>query len=145
MSSANNLICIVVSRLSILAKVQFSGQLSANFGHRSGVHKRLMEDNPNVKKSNCLAHLIHNASDAAVNKLNCDVVGFVSKTYGHFNKSPARVQELKSFFEFVDCEWSRLLLHLTTRFLSLLPAIDRTIVNWDALRSYFCYIDEDSV
>lgn len=59
------------------------------------------------------------------------------KIYGHFSISAKRREELKDFHSFVDIEYREILRHVSTRWLSLLPCIDRLILNWPALKSYF--------
>lgn len=48
---------------------------------------------------------------------------------------------LKEFCEFANIEYKRVLSHGNTRFLSLLPAIERILLLFDALKSYFMTIE----
>lgn len=48
-----------------------------------------------------------------------------------------RTESLKSFHAFLNIEYRELLRHVPTRWLSLLPAIERLLSNWPALRAYF--------
>ncbi|KAI9537269.1 hypothetical protein NQZ68_026399 [Dissostichus eleginoides] len=49
----------------------------------------------------------------------------------------SRTAQLKEFCEFVEVEECNLLRHVVTRWLSLLPAIDRILKCWRPLTSYF--------
>jgi hypothetical protein len=51
------------------------------------------------------------------------------------------VTALKEFCEFANIEYKRVLSHGNTRFLSLLPAIERILLLFDALKSYFMAIE----
>ena len=65
------------------------------------------------------------------------VESFVIKTYNSF-ASPAKKSEvLRDFCNFLDMEYRELLRHVPTRWLCLLPAIDRLLSCWPALKSYF--------
>ncbi|PNF19354.1 hypothetical protein B7P43_G06712 [Cryptotermes secundus] len=43
-------------------------------------------------------------------------------------------------FEFLNLEWTEILRHVPTRWLSLTPAISRLLLNWEAMKSYFSSI-----
>jgi len=51
--------------------------------------------------------------------------------------SASRTAQLKDFCEFVEVEECNLLRHVVTRWLSLLPSIDRILNYWKPLTSYF--------
>ena len=51
---------------------------------------------------------------------------------------------LKEFCEFVDAYECNILCHIATRWLSLLPAIERVLQGWSALKSYFQTLGEDN-
>lgn len=48
-----------------------------------------------------------------------------------------RVETLKEFCDFVDIQYTEILSHSKTRWLSLQPAIGRIIAMFSALKSYF--------
>lgn len=48
-----------------------------------------------------------------------------------------RVETLKESCSFVDVQHKEILSHSTTRWLSLLPTVERIIVMFSALKSYF--------
>jgi hypothetical protein len=78
----------------------------------------------------------------ACDALNIDKEIFVLKVYNHFSCSAKRREELQSYFEFVDLEWQEVLRHVCTTWLSLKPAADRFLLNWDAAESYFKSTEE---
>lgn len=53
------------------------------------------------------------------------------------------MDNLKDCFEFCQIEYSALLRHLPTRWLSLLPAIDRLLHNWPVIKVYIIQRGED--
>ncbi|KAE9529165.1 hypothetical protein AGLY_011961 [Aphis glycines] len=77
----------------------------------------------------CAAHILHNTVKTACDALSIDV------------EYTVRVTALKEFCEFANIEYKRVLSHGNTRFLSLLPAIERILLLFDALKSYFMAIE----
>ena len=59
------------------------------------------------------------------------------KTYKFFHTFTVRVTGLKNFCEFVEIEYHHILQHGNTRFLSLLPALQRIPEMFEGLKSYF--------
>lgn len=115
---------------------------NANYGKNNSVYVHLKQRNPNLMKSNCCAHVVHNACRAGMNVMSFDVELLIIKVYNYFSNSAKRVAQLKDFFDFVDLEYSNLLRHVTTRWLSLKPGIERLLQNLTALTSYFASIDD---
>lgn len=87
--------------------------------------------------ANCLAHILHNTTKYAAGCLNVDVENVVLKVYSHFSISTSRTAQLKEFCEFLEVSDCNLLRHVVTRWLSLLPSVDRILKYWAPLRSYF--------
>ena len=86
----------------------------------------------------CAAHIVHNCLQTAVDVLPIDVEVLAVKIYKYFHIYTVHVMELKSFCDFVDIEYNKLLQHGNTRFLSLLPALERILNMFQGLKSYFC-------
>ena len=70
---------------------------------------------------------------------------FVIKTYNWFASSAKKSEVLRDFCNFLDMEYKELLRHVPTKWLSLLPAFDRLLLCWPALKSYFILQGEDNV
>lgn len=116
---------------------------SVNFGKHNSVFTLLKRENNHILPVGCPAHMLNNAVRYALDRCNFDVENLVLKTYSHFSCNAKRVEELKSFFEFVDLEYRGLLRHVTTRWLSLYPAVERLLKNISAIRSYFVSLGDN--
>ena len=66
-----------------------------------------------------------------------DIENIVLKIYSHFSMSAKRRETLKEFYIFVETEFYEILRHVPTRWLSLPPCIERILLSWKALSSYF--------
>jgi len=133
----------------LLAKLEMSGldvknmsayaadNASVNYGKHNSVNQKLKLAQKDVLPANCLAHILHNATRYAAGSLDFDVENAVLKVYSHFSMSASRTAQLKEFCEFVEVEECNLLRHVVTRWLSLLPSIDRILNYWKPLTSYF--------
>ncbi|KAL4104819.1 hypothetical protein QTP88_020095 [Uroleucon formosanum] len=118
---------------------------SVNYGVRNSVYQKLLEKHPETKiiKANCNCHVIHNASRNSMKQLTYDVENLVLKVYAEFSNSAKRVKELQIFFEEFEIEYRKVLRHGPTRWLSLFNAVDRLIMSWPAVSSYFKYRGEE--
>ena len=66
-----------------------------------------------------------------------DIENIVLKIYSHFSMSAKRRETLKEFHIFVETEFHKILRHVFTRWLSLHPCIEKILLSWKALSSYF--------
>lgn len=121
---------------------------NTNFGGlaRKGINNVHTKVQAELKKSiiglGCCAHVLHNAIQCAADSLPIDVEAITVKLFGYFHISTVRVEKLKEFCEFADVQYQDILAHTKTRWLSLSPAVDRIILMFDGLKSYF--LSQDS-
>lgn len=146
---ANKLLQILkANKLSDNKLVSYGADNAAvNYGkHKSVfVHLKNATKNTGIIPGHCSAHIIHNTAKQALKPLSYDVECLVLKIYSEFSSSAKRVAELKEFFEFMDTEYVQLLGHVSVRFLTLLPALDRILASWDVLKSYFQSAGQENV
>uniref|UniRef100_A0A8C6M4A3 HAT C-terminal dimerisation domain-containing protein n=1 Tax=Nothobranchius furzeri TaxID=105023 RepID=A0A8C6M4A3_NOTFU len=116
---------------------------SVNYGKHNSVYQKLKLAQNDVLAANCLAHILHNATRYAAGNLDLDIENIVLKVYSHFSFSASRTAQLREFCEFVEVDGSNLLRHVVTRWLSLLPSIDRMLKCWKPLMSYFQSLGEE--
>uniref|UniRef100_H3A010 DUF4371 domain-containing protein n=1 Tax=Latimeria chalumnae TaxID=7897 RepID=H3A010_LATCH len=110
---------------------------SVNYGKHNSIYQKLKEAKEDIVAANCLAHIVHNTIKYVAGKLNIDVENVILKAYSHFSVSAMRTEQLKEFCDFVEVEEFNLLRHIVTRWLSLLPAINRL------LKCYFQSLGEE--
>lgn len=110
---------------------------SVNYGIHNSVYQKLKTENEHVFKANCNCHIINNCVKYAVKGLYVDVESIVMKIYSEFSSSALQAKKLKECFEFAQIEYKQLLRYVPTRWLSLLPAIDRLVHSWPAVKYYF--------
>lgn len=85
----------------------------------------------------CSAHIVNNAIQTAVDCLPVCVESVVQKIYSYFHIYTVREASLIEFCDFVEIEYSKVLGFSRTRWLSLLPSIERVLKLYPALKSYF--------
>ena len=110
---------------------------NVNYGIHNSVFTNLKKKHKYLLQGNCHAHILHNTVKYALDQLTVDVENVVLKIYGHFSMSAKRRESLKEFCDFCDVQFQEILRHVTTRWLSLNPAIHRLMQTWSALMSYF--------
>lgn len=89
----------------------------------------------------CSAHIMHNTVQTACDAMPVDVEAIVVKVYKFFYQYTVRVTALKEFCESAEVEYRRMLSHGNTRFLSLMPAVERILMMFEPLKSYFLSIE----
>lgn len=90
----------------------------------------------------CAAHIVNNAIRTAADLVPLDIDSMVKKIYGYFYIYTVRVESLKAFCEEANVEYHKLLGYCETRWLALMPAIERVLQLWEPLKSYFLSIDK---
>nr|XP_032636485.1 uncharacterized protein LOC116824950 isoform X1 [Chelonoidis abingdonii] len=104
-----------------------------------------MLDLPNLVPGHCSTHIVHNMVKHGLKMLSYDVENLVIKVFSEFSSCANNISELKEFLDFMETEYSEILCHVPTRFLTLFTAVDRLLKNWPALKSYFVSKGEETV
>lgn len=120
---------------------------NTNFGgmKRKGTNNLFTKLNNSCGKSligvGCTAHILNNCIQNATDVLPIDIEVIAVKIFKHFYIYTVRVEKLKSFADFVNCEYKKILSFSKTRFLNMMPAIERILQMYEPLKSYFQSID----
>jgi hypothetical protein len=118
--------------------ISFCGDnASVNFGCHQSVFTELRKQNNDMISMGCLCHVLHNAVKNASSLLKIDIEAIILRTYSEFSSHSKRLEELMEFYHFCDLEFSELLRHVPTRWLTLLPASEKLYVNFQPVKSYF--------
>ncbi|CAM4597183.1 unnamed protein product [Leuciscus chuanchicus] len=109
---------------------------SADCGHK--LNQKILHDSKIIKKMS-LGRTKAEAMAKVVlaPKAVADAVDVITSGLGHFSISAKRRESLKEF-----CQFREILQHVSTRWLSLDPAISRLMQSWTDLRSYFISLEE---
>jgi len=83
------------------------------------------------------AHIINNAIHKGCDNFSIDIESIVMKIFNHFSVFTVRTEALKEFCQQSEIEYSKLLYHSKTRWLSLYPAIERILKLFEPLKHYF--------
>ena len=118
---------------------------SVNYGKHPSVFQKLKQQNNNIVPANCNCDVMNNTIKYALKAFSFDVESFVIKCYNSFSSSAKISDDLREFSEFLQMEYRELLRHVPTRWLSLMPTIDRLLLCWRVLKSYFASQGEDDV
>lgn len=110
---------------------------SVNFGKHNSVFTRLNEEKTNLIKANCCCHILHNCAKFGFKLLKYDVESLVLKIYSDFSSSSKNSEELKTFCEFAQHDYSEILRHIVVRWLSLQSAVERLVKMWRVLKMYY--------
>ena len=65
----------------------------------------------------------------------------IYKLFNYFATSAKRNEQLKSCYDFYDIQYSKILKHGSTRWLTLYTAIDRMLKNFEEIKIYFTGVD----
>lgn len=84
---------------------------SVNFGKHNSVVTKLKEENENLIKANCRCHILRHCAKFGFKLLKYDVETLVLKIYSDFSSSPKNSEELKTFCEFAQHDYSEILRH----------------------------------
>ena len=117
---------------------------AVNIGCRNSLKTRIVARNSAIYFSGCPCHILHNCARKAADVFTTvfDVEEFVIDVYYYFDKSTKRKNSLLSFCSFCNQEYRSMVKHVSTRWLSLFGAIERTLSKYVSLKSYFLSSDE---
>lgn len=90
----------------------------------------------------CAAHIVNNAINTAADLLPVDIESIVTKIYGYFYIFTVRTEKLKEFCEEADVTYRKLLGYSKTRWLALMPAIERILKLYNPLKAYFLSVEK---
>lgn len=83
------------------------------------------------------AHIVHNIIKTVVDWSPVDIKSIVVKIFSYFYTYTVRVQSFKELCVFINTEYKQILDYSKTRWLGLMPAIDRILQMYPGLKSYF--------
>ena len=81
-------------------------------------------------------------------ELSVNVEDFVFNIYHNFRRSAKLKKQLREFMNFENNEVRKVINHVSTRWLSLGKCLERTMMQWDSLESYFLSnfdLDDDPI
>lgn len=114
---------------------------SVNIGIRNSIKSRVLQRNSNIYFNGCPCHIIHNTAHKAGEEFtsycNFDLEEFVIDLFYWFDKSTRRKNELACFCSFCDQAYRSIVKHVSTRWLSLESAVERSLKQYQSLKSYF--------
>ena len=88
----------------------------------------------------CAAHIVHNTVQTATDYLPIDVETVVVKMYSYIYT--VIIRNLQEFCKFASVEYRRLLGYSKARLLALLPALERILLLFEPLKSYFLSLEK---
>lgn len=141
----NDYVFSVLNRNGLVDKVigMSADNTNTNFGgaKRKGVKNLFQKLSVSCNKTligvGCIAHVINNCINNAADSLPIDAEVIIVKLFKFFYIYTVRVTELKTFCEFVGVEYKKILSYSNTRWLRLLPALERVLQMIKPLKAYF--------
>jgi hypothetical protein len=79
----------------------------------------------------------------ALKVMSFDIENVVLIIYAEFSNSAKKRETLKECFEFCESDFREVIRHIPTRWLSLFKAVDRVILSWRPIKSYFLALVTD--
>lgn len=95
------------------------------------------KDIPNLFIMKCICHSFHLCASYACKQLPRGVEDFARDVYSYLKNSPKRLNDYQDFQKYLNIKPNKLLHPSQTRWLSLLPVVERLIDQLPALTLYF--------
>ncbi|GBM16180.1 hypothetical protein AVEN_126446-1 [Araneus ventricosus] len=137
-----NHLCSVLLQNDLNNKlVGFCGDnCNTNFGgmKRAGQKNRLKNSlGQEINGIGCGAHIVHNCVQTAVDSLPIDIEALLVKVYKYFHIYTVRVTKVKDFCEYAEIQYRKIIQHGNTRFLLMMPALERILQIFEGLKAFF--------
>ena len=115
---------------------------NTNVGSRNSIETRVLQENPATYFVGCPCHnMVHNTANRAAEAFEAetkfDIEDILVDLFYWFDKSTNRKNELFQYCDFCDVRYKEVIKHVSTRWLSLEFAVQRTLQQYPALKSYF--------
>ena len=114
---------------------------SVMLGSRNSVVSRLKQKQPNLYVLHCICHVSHLIVGDSVKCIPSYVIDLIEKLFWWFHHSSKRVDELRSFQEWLEVEAHKILKKVDTRWLCLQSCVNRILEQYQPLLSYFDSIE----
>ena len=119
---------------------------SVNLGCRNSILTRVHQENPSLYFIGCPCHMVHNTATQAGNAFEAetgfDMEDLLVDLFYWFDKSTKRKNTLAEFCTFCDMQYRAVVKYVSTRWLSMEHAVQRTLQQYQALKSYFLSEEE---
>lgn len=110
---------------------------AVNYGIHNSVYQKFKDALDQIIKANCNCHILNNCVNRSLTELFVDIENIIIKIFSEIGSSAMNNEQLKDCFVFAGIEYKELMRHIATRWVSLLPAIDRLIFCWPVVKMYF--------
>lgn len=115
-------------------------------GAQNSLATRFKNDIPNIFILKCICHSFHLSASYACTKLPHWVEETARDIYTFLNTSPKRLSAYAEFQSFLNIKPHKILQPCQTRWLSLLPVVNRLLEQYESLKLYFTGVDfEDNL
>ena len=122
---------------------------NTNVGSRNSIKTRVSQEIPATYFVGCPCHMIHHTANKAAEAFGAeskfDIEDLLVDLFYWFDKSTNRKNELFQYCAFCDVRYRKVIKHVSTRWLSLEFAVQRTLQQYPALKSYFLSSSESQL
>lgn len=113
---------------------------SVNIGVQNSLKSRILMRNNAVYVNGCPCHILHTTGQKAAKVF--DVEEFAIDLFYWSDKSTKRKNKLQSYCEFCDQEYRAIIKHVSTHWLTLELAVEKSLKQFRSLKSYFLFENE---